>query len=71
MSGYTIYAEGYDRAPRPVISSVRVERGPGHDLVHVWNRGGKAGTLTVDKGDGDAVARSLLPEIRRARETPA
>jgi len=42
-----------------VVTSVRVESGPGHDLVHVWNRGGKAGTLTVRKGDGEVVAARL------------
>lgn len=43
-----------------LITTVRVEPGPGHDLVHVWNRGGKAGVLTVTKGDGIAVAALLL-----------
>jgi len=42
-----------------LISSVRVEHGPGHDRVHVWNRGGKAGVLVVTKGDGDDVAERL------------
>lgn len=49
-------------ASRPVVSSVRIERGPGHDVVHVFNRGGKAGTLTVTKGDGDAILDLLLAE---------
>jgi hypothetical protein len=45
-----------------LISSVRIEPTPGHDLVHVWNRGGKAGTLIVETGDGEQVARLLVPE---------
>lgn len=43
-----------------VVTSVRVEESPGHDLVHVWNRGGKSGVLTVNKGDGLEFARRLL-----------
>lgn len=45
---------------RPIISSVQVEEGPSHDRVHVWNRGGKAGVLTVEKGDGEDIAKKLL-----------
>lgn len=51
---------------RPVITVVRVEEGPAHDVVHVWNRGGKAGTLTVDHGDGAVIAQRLFdgePEV--------
>lgn len=44
-----------------LVTSVRVEEGPGHDHVHVWNRGGKAGTLVVNSGDGHPIARLLLP----------
>lgn len=44
---------------RAVITSVRVEFGPTHDRVHVWNRGGKAGVLTVAKGDGAKIAEML------------
>ncbi len=61
----THYARDYDRPPRPLVSSVRIDFGPGHDVVHVWNRGGKAGTLTVDKGDGERVAALLLPLSER------
>lgn len=46
-----------------LITTVRIEETPGHDLVHVWNRGGKAGVLTVNKGDGRAVAKLLLPGV--------
>lgn len=45
---------------RPLISSVRVEESPGHDYVHVWNRSGKSGVLTVTKGDGLLVAYRLF-----------
>ena len=63
----TEYAHPARDLPRTVrshllITTVRVEEGPGHDYVHVWNRGGKAGTLTVAKGDGQAIARALLPD---------
>lgn len=44
---------------KDLISSVRVETGQRHDRVTVWNRGGSAGVLTVDAGDGNAVARRL------------
>lgn len=45
-----------------LITTVRVEESPGHDHVHVWNRGGKSGVLTVNKGDGKSIARLLLPK---------
>lgn len=51
-----------------LITSVQIEEGPGHDIVHVWNRGGKAGTLTVNKGDGFHVARLLLTGPWRSGE---
>lgn len=66
-TGRTIeYRHPYRDLPNAVrgdlmITSVRVEQGPGHDHVHVWNRGGKAGTLVVTSGDGYAIARLLLP----------
>ena len=56
---------------KDLISSVRVEHGPGHDHVHVWNRGGKAGILVVNKGEGDQIAARLLdsyePTLREFR----
>lgn len=51
-----------------VITSVRVEEGPGHDHIHIWNRGGKAGTLTVTKGDGELIARRLFCGITMKSE---
>jgi hypothetical protein len=44
---------------RNIITSVKVEFGPTHDRVHVWNRGGKAGVLTVAHGDGARIAEML------------
>jgi len=44
---------------KDLISSVRVEHGPRHDRVRVWNRGGLAGVLVVDAGDGNAIADRL------------
>lgn len=35
----------------PIISSVRVEFEPSHDVIHIWNRGEKAGHIVVAKGD--------------------
>ena len=34
------------------ISSVRLECGPGHDVIGVWQDGAKTGELTVTKGTG-------------------
>lgn len=48
---------------KDLISSVRVEHGPGHDHVHVCNRGGKAGVLVVNKGEGDQIAARLLDHL--------
>ena len=45
---------------KPLISSTRVEEGARHDRVHVWSRGGKAGVLVVEPGDGCAVSARLL-----------
>lgn len=44
-----------------LITSVRIEAGPGHDFLTVWNRGGNSGELTVNKGDGKTIARLLIP----------
>lgn len=50
---------------KPVVSSVRVRTGERHDVVTVWSRGGNAGELIVDKGDGDEIADRLCGD-----ETP-
>lgn len=62
-------ADGYimpvgQPADRPMVSSIRLEEGPGHDYVHVWNRGGKSGVLTVEKGDGMTFVRRLFGNTR-------
>lgn len=44
-----------------LVTSVRVQTIGGHDHVTLWNRGGNAGTLIVNKGDGEEIARRLLP----------
>lgn len=55
-----------------LVSSVRVETGPSHDTIRVWNRGGLAGTLTVKAGDGQAFAARLLAdeELERCEGCP-
>jgi hypothetical protein len=45
-----------------LVTRVRVEQGPAHDVLTVWSRGGNAGSLTVQRGDGATVARALLPD---------
>jgi len=45
-----------------IVSSIRVEVGAAHDRVTVWNRGGCAGVLVVNKGDGETIARALMPD---------
>lgn len=54
------FDEGRHVASIHLITSCQIEETPGHDIVHVWNRGGKSGTLTVNKGDGYPVAYRLL-----------
>lgn len=60
-------------ANQHLITSVRVKRGPGHDVLRIWNRGGCAGELTVNREDGEEIARRLIgPNYRRVarREVP-
>lgn len=45
---------------KPLISSVRLVPGPTHDIISVWNRGGLAGSLTVNAGDGALLKELLL-----------
>jgi hypothetical protein len=57
---------------RPLITSVRWRRFGVHDVVRIWNRGGYAGELTVDEGDGALIADVLLgqhPADRLLRTT--
>lgn len=44
---------------KPLISSIRAEVLGGHVHIHVWNRGGKAGTLVVDKKDASKIVSTL------------
>jgi len=50
-------------APPPLVSSVRIARGPCHDTISIWSRGGLAGKLVVDAGDGLEIARKLTTHI--------
>ena len=43
-----------------IVSSIRLDEGPGHDHIHIWNRGGKCGVLTVTKGDGFEIVVRLF-----------
>lgn len=53
---------------RALVSSVRVETRGAHDVVSVWSRGGLAGSLTVNRGDGRRLADVLLPDAGDTRE---
>ncbi len=43
-----------------MITTVKLKEGPAHDDVHVWNRHGKSGYLTVTLGDGLTIARNMF-----------
>ena len=45
------------------ISSVRITKGPGHDRIEVWQRGGKCGELVVDLGTGQAIAKLFCNDV--------
>ena len=47
---------------RHLVTSVQVHHGPGHDTIRVFNRGGLAGELIVQSGDGVDVALRLIPD---------
>lgn len=42
-----------------VVSSVKLEEGPAHDRLRIWNRHGLAGELVLQKGDGVRMAALL------------
>ena len=46
-----------------VISRVRLEQMGGHERLTVWYRGGGSGTLVVDAGDGEKIARNLFGDV--------
>lgn len=53
-----------------LITSVTVNFGSSHDTVRVWNRGGLAGELNVNCGDGETLAKRLLGSIDGWKEAP-
>jgi hypothetical protein len=63
----TIRDTSDDPERRALITSLRVEANPRHWRITVWNRGGKAGTLTVNAADGPAVVDRLIPPERQVR----
>ena len=48
---------------KPLISSVRIEIAGAHAHIGVWSRGGKAGTLIVDKDDTLEIALLFGEEV--------
>lgn len=52
-------------AGRIQVTSVRITVNPRHATITVWNRGGNAGTLTVDAEDGMDFVNKLLPPKER------
>lgn len=48
----------YYRLKEP-FTSLRLQEGPGHDRITLWENGANCGTLTVSKGRGRMVARSF------------
>lgn len=57
--------EGRGHGRDSVVSSVRLHLGNVHDIVQFWNRGGLAGSFTVNAGDGRRIADRLLPPAER------
>lgn len=49
-----------------IVTSVQVEAVGGHDRVKVWNRGGLAGELVVQLGDGEPICERLRGGDARA-----
>jgi len=47
-----------------VVSRVRVERQPDADTVTVWSHGALAGSLVFKRGDGETIARALMPDAK-------
>jgi hypothetical protein len=47
------------------ISSILIEVHAVFDMVTIWNRGGKAGRLSLMRGDGMALVDLLLPAGQR------
>lgn len=55
--------EQEEREMLKLITTAKVITVDGHDHVHVWNKGGKAGTLIVKQGDGEEIADRLLADV--------
>jgi hypothetical protein len=47
-------------ASRTLITSVTIQTMGNHEKLDIFNRGGFAGTLTVNKGDGEEIAGRLI-----------
>lgn len=62
LSRFTVRHDRADPASSVLISSIRVTRNPRHWMLTVWNRGGRAGDLTVDAKDGPAIVDSFIPQ---------
>lgn len=45
------------------ISSVRLEEGPGHDRLTIWENGANAGTLTLSLGTGRTIVKMLMEDV--------
>ena len=45
--------------PDELISSIRIEMNDVHWRIHIWNKGGKAGTICVNATDGPEITKRL------------
>lgn len=54
---------------REPFTSIRLERGPSHDRVTLWERGANIGTLTVSAGTGSMVTY-LFAEVEYDGKAP-
>jgi len=52
---------------REVVTSVRIEENERHWRLTVFNRGGNAGTLTVDANDGPVIVARLYTDHAAVR----
>lgn len=62
LAGETIYVADVAEGTPPsdvLVSSIRVWRGPTHELVRIWNRGAQSGALIMSHGDGERLAEAL------------
>lgn len=47
--------------PGDLVSSVRYETRGSHSILVIWNRGGFAGTLTINAADLGGMLQRLMP----------